>query len=157
MGQRQKTFDEQVMKMTRCHIWIGRRDPDGYGKYRYKGREIRAARYALERSLGRELSPGMQACHHCDNPPCVNPGCLYEGTPKQNAQDKMRRGRYILDPPPITKPYKVVGDVEETILQLRTQGLTQANIGNLVGISQGHVSRVLRRNGIQVFKRRRAS
>lgn len=43
---------------------------------------------------GRLPAPSMFICHHCDNPPCVNPDHLYEGTPSQNALDSVARGRH---------------------------------------------------------------
>jgi hypothetical protein len=33
-------------------------------------------------------------CHHCDNPPCVNPGHLYAGNASTNVQDALARGRH---------------------------------------------------------------
>jgi hypothetical protein len=36
--------------------------------------------------------PRYLACHHCDNPPCVNPDHLYWGSPGSNADDRTKRG-----------------------------------------------------------------
>ncbi len=38
---------------------------------------------------------GRYACHHCDNPRCIEPAYLYWGTPAQNIQDSITRGRYV--------------------------------------------------------------
>lgn len=35
------------------------------------------------------------ACHHCDNPICVNPVHLYVGTAQTNVDDMDRRGRRV--------------------------------------------------------------
>ena len=76
-----------------CWLWLGNRDENGYGRLRVNGRAIRAHRHALEQALGRSLAPGMHSCHHCDNPPCVNPAHLYEGTQLDNVHDAIERGR----------------------------------------------------------------
>jgi hypothetical protein len=65
----------------------------GYGVLRWRGRLTYAHRLALELTLGRPLGPGMEACHHCDNPPCGEPLHLFEGTRVDNMQDAKRKGR----------------------------------------------------------------
>jgi hypothetical protein len=52
-----------------------------------------AHRRALEAKLGRLINPGMLACHHCDNPPCIQPEHLYEGTESDNRRDMYARRR----------------------------------------------------------------
>ena len=81
-----------------CIETIWRRHPKGYG-YKYVGkapngnsRYVKAHVVALEEKLGRPLLPGMQSNHHCDNPPCIQPEHLYEGTQAQNVRDSLRHG-----------------------------------------------------------------
>lgn len=71
-----------------CKEWQGPRDKDGYG---WSGRK-KAHRVAYEEAIG-PIPPGMIVCHHCDNPPCVEPTHLYVGTHRDNAHDRQVRGR----------------------------------------------------------------
>jgi hypothetical protein len=50
-------------------------------------------RIILKNKLGRKIKPEYFACHHCDNPRCVNPEHIYEGTHRDNMDDKMKRDR----------------------------------------------------------------
>jgi hypothetical protein len=52
-----------------------------------------AHRFAWRQANACEIPPGRYICHSCDNPPCCNPSHLFLATPKDNAQDKSRKGR----------------------------------------------------------------
>lgn len=79
---------------TPCLVWTGRKTTNGYGIYKTRAhRDQRAHRVALEEKLGRPLGPNMMALHHCDNPPCVNPDHLFEGTRLVNTRDMKDKGR----------------------------------------------------------------
>ena len=78
----------------RCaHGWPMVLAPQADGKQRGH----HAARVILEvEVLKRPIAPGMQCNHRCKTGPngqrCGNPAHLYEGTPKQNMEDRDRDG-----------------------------------------------------------------
>lgn len=74
-----------------CIIWQGKKDKAGYGKI--SGTKY-AHRIIYEQIFG-PIPKGFYVCHSCDNPSCVNPEHLFLGTPKDNAQDKVKKGRQI--------------------------------------------------------------
>lgn len=77
-----------------CWEWTGYRDKDGYGSVRFRGRRYKAHALSFIEATGIRPAAGMVVRHVvCDNPPCVNPAHLAEGTPKQNADDRVARGR----------------------------------------------------------------
>lgn len=91
-----ETFDDHwILDPVRgCHIWqrAGAKSKPFYGKLSVNGKLKLAHRYAWERKNG--LMPAhLQACHSCDNPPCVNEAHIFPGTDQENKQDALRKGR----------------------------------------------------------------
>jgi hypothetical protein len=83
----------KVLGPDECWPWQAGKDKRGYGQFRTANKMSWAHRYALQVKLGREVTPGMETLHSCDNPSCCNPAHLSEGITKQNIQDMFRRGR----------------------------------------------------------------
>ena len=86
---------------TGCWNWHGAfdgqpRDGDNprgrYGRFVIKKRTMGAHRASYELHCG-PAPKGMQACHKCDNPACVNPDHLFLGTHQDNTDDKVAKGR----------------------------------------------------------------
>lgn len=80
-----------------CWPRLGGRDDSGYGVFYAANRKHKAHRWLLGHLRGAPLVGGQSgvedACHRCDNPPCVNPAHLYVGTRKRNIADAVGRGR----------------------------------------------------------------
>ena len=79
-------FWSLVEKTDTCWLWKGPRK-GGYGRFSMGKKEYRipAHRFAM---YGGDYQPeGVVICHTCDNPLCVNPKHLYEGTRGSNLKD----------------------------------------------------------------------
>lgn len=76
-----------------CWLWRGcRLKNSNYGILTIGQKRYRATRIMLMIVNGK--FPVHDALHSCDNPPCVRPSHLRDGTPKENAADMMTRGRW---------------------------------------------------------------
>jgi hypothetical protein len=76
-----------------CWLWTASLTSNGYGQIRVPelNRPVVASRVSLFLQNGKW--PSGDACHKCDNPPCVNPSHLFDGTRADNMQDCSRKGR----------------------------------------------------------------
>jgi hypothetical protein len=78
--------------LSGCWIWAASTDKDGYGWFQLNGKACQAHRISYTIHNG-EIPEGMCVLHRCDNPSCVNPKHLFLGTLKDNAQDRVQKGR----------------------------------------------------------------
>ena len=77
---------------TGCILWQGTILSTGYGVITEHRIPVGAHRYAYKLAYG-PFDESLCVCHKCDNPPCVNPEHLFLGTDKDNALDKVAKGR----------------------------------------------------------------
>lgn len=78
---------------TSCWLWTGSKDRGGYGRFRLGSRPQLAHRVAFT-WWGPGISDGLECCHSCDTPACVNPAHLWAGTHLDNERDKVSKGRH---------------------------------------------------------------
>jgi hypothetical protein len=129
---------------TPCWEWQGCKNNDGYGRFRADGRLVRAHAMAMFLDSGHMPKYVM---HICDNPCCVRPSHLQEGTHGLNMKDaykKQRRKSYV---PKGVNQYKARFNEDDIRLIRRryAEGETQKAIGASYGVHQAHISQIVRR------------
>lgn len=75
-----------------CIIWTGATN-GRYGVRTVKQKRHYSHHFAYAQAFG-PIPEGMDVCHSCDNPLCVNPNHLFTGTKKDNMRDCSLKGRY---------------------------------------------------------------
>jgi hypothetical protein len=94
-GNPELRFNECVMPVTEsgCHLFLGQLTANGYGRFMVNGKRQTTHRYAWALANG-PIPFGMNVCHKCDTPSCVNPNHLFLGTTRDNARDKVVKNRH---------------------------------------------------------------
>lgn len=91
----EQRFWEKVKKgkPNDCWEWQAYRNLGGYGVIGFgASTQFIASRLSYELHFGKILK-NLLVLHKCDNPSCVNPNHLFLGTPKDNVDDMLKKGR----------------------------------------------------------------
>lgn len=156
IGTRRRPIEERlwdkVDKSGNCWLWTGAVNGGGYGHISQAGRRndrqpaIAVHRLSYELHNG-PIPDGLFVLHMCDTPRCVNPAHLFVGTQIDNMQDRAMKGR---NPKPMrgedSPSSKITEKVVIAVRQRFSRGdLTQEQVGELFGISQTTVWRIINR------------
>ena len=138
----QERFWDEMKSVPRidgqCWIWPGYTSHEYGTIQKIEGRinkSIGAHRVSFEIFHG-SSNPDLNVLHHCDNPPCVNPEHLYQGTDKDNMRDMIVRDRINI----ITR--KLSHSDVYAIRSLISQGISRTQIAKAYHITVGHVSAI---------------
>ena len=143
----------ELIPFHTCWEWNG----SFYNAIKYNGRprfSVRhewrlAARVSYEIFKG-PIKSGLNVCHSCDNPNCVNPSHLWLGTQMENVQDMIKKGRQAMGDKVANKgeknpAAKITAIQAEEIRQRYSQNnISQDALGKMYGISQVMVGLIVR-------------
>lgn len=172
--EEQSRFWSKVQKKSddECWEWMASKNRKGYGQFWLRRGFFSSHRTAY--SIANGTPPeGLQICHTCDNPGCVNARHLFVGTHQDNVDDKVRKNRSPIGDlngarkhpeklargdshPARTHPEKLArgerqGSAKLTaadVLKIRglEGSLTMTAIGKIYGVSRSAVRDILTRS-----------
>lgn len=120
-----------------CWEWRGKQTSvAGYGRFKLGKKRMSANRISYALAYG-HVPKNMYVCHSCDNPSCVRPDHLFLGTPKDNSDDRTRKGRNAKG----SKSGTAILD-EEKVLTILKDNRTQIKIANEYGVSKSTIGKI---------------
>lgn len=142
-------FMSKVEKTSSCWIFHSAVNNSGYSSMvitESRGHKKTHMAHRISWELFNDLIPeGLCVLHKCDNRVCVNPEHLFLGTHKDNTQDAISKGRWIIPPRStgIDNPIsKLTFDEVQQIRSLYVKG-NQLVLAKQFGVSQSTVSNII--------------
>ena len=140
-----KNFLSKIKKTGGCWIWEAQLSGGGYGRFKVDGTPDYAHRVSWRHFNKKKVIPlGKQVMHKCDNRKCVNPKHLILGTPKDNTQDMINKGRCAVGSKGGQSKL-----TEEVVIEIRavyeTFLLSNSQLGKLYGVCAMNINRIINR------------
>lgn len=146
-------YNQKNITESGCWEWTGVLN-GGYGHLSIHGKRILAHRFSLQQHLKREIPASLEVRHMCNNPRCINPEHLKEGTHSENMNDmvlsnRQARGKTLSDkligiPHPKTAGSKNgrAKISEQDAIHIRNSNESHASLSRQYGISNTQVKRI---------------
>ena len=155
MTEKEKFIAKTKTDENGCWIWQKAlkfcvRGTHRYGWVTYKNKQMAAHRLAWVLFKDEQLTSSDYICHKCDVPSCVNPDHLFKGTPADNTQDMVKKGRQSKGS--VRKDNgqycatKLTAEQVNEIRNLLDEKVTQVKIAAMYGLNQSTVSHI--KNGV---------
>lgn len=124
-----------------CWEFTGYRS-NGYGQVGTGPGTIELAHRVVYRELVGPIGDGMLVCHRCDNPPCVRPDHLFQGTITDNNRDASAKFRLHVGE--ADGAAKLTADIVRTIRQRHIdEGTGPCALGRSFGVNEATIRDIL--------------
>lgn len=128
-----------------CWNWTGCKSrsswsPSGYGQMRISGKMEKAHRVSW--FLRHGVWPTLLVLHRCDNPSCVNPEHLFEGTNADNSHDREMKGR---GNKPLGEKHHQARFTAEQVQYIRSCDKSSRQLGREYGVSKTAIQLIRQR------------
>lgn len=137
-------FWKFVEKTEECWIWNGCKTPNGYGHLHIRGKPYIVSRFSWELHKGKILD-GLEVCHKCDNPACVNPDHLFLGTHQDNMIDMYKKGRAYITFGSQRKLSKLNENQVLEIRKLYQNPYCARELSDMYGVSKQNILMIVKR------------
>ena len=139
-----ESFWERVRVAEGCWEWQGNKTELGYGLVSVRGERRMEKAHRVSWTLNRGPIPeGLWVLHRCDNPSCVKPSHLFLGTPADNTNDMLTKGREAKGTKSGTA--KLREDSVRAIRAAAASGMRNGEIAKLFGVSPGTTCMIIKR------------
>jgi len=143
---RQSSFESRLIPEPNsgCWLWFGmQRNGKAYGVFCWKNKSLSAHRAAWEIYFG-PIPPGMNVCHKCDVPMCVNPEHLFIGTQLDNMTDCRKKGR---NRAPIGEKQHLSKLSDDAVRNIRSDhdNFSLREMAEKFGVNKSTIDRVIKR------------
>ena len=124
---------------TGCMMWTAY-VRNRYGAFRIGSKVKQAHRVAWEMKHG-TIPEGMNICHRCDTPTCVNPDHMFIGTQKDNMQDCAQKGR--MDHRGEKNSFAILDEDDIRAIRALRGKKTQEEIAKMFGTARGNIANIM--------------
>jgi hypothetical protein len=148
-------FEQKNINESNCWEWNGVIN-SGSGQLSVKGKRILAHRFSLQLHIKRIIPKGTEVRHMCNNPICINPEHLKEGTHYENMQDMVRsnrqaKGKFLSEKLTGIEHIKARGAgnsnvklTEKQVIEIKTmkETISKKKLSDMYGVSSTQISRI---------------
>ena len=143
----EKTLERLLAHVERgangCWVWVGD-TANGYGVAWIGNRKFVAPRVFYELFNGAGTAEGLEVCHKCDNPACVNPEHLFIGDHAENMADAKNKKRMQKGE---ARPTSKLTEEDVVLIRKQATLMSMREQGRRFGVSHEIIRRVIHKTG----------